>query len=183
MYRNTGKYGNCDDAIKVNRGIVVDEKMQTNVSGIYSAGDCCEGMNLQSGETQIIGIWDNAAHQGETAGINMAGGDVSYPGNILHNITHFMGMDFIGYGDVRMEGEETVFQNKEKGQIFTVRMKGKEPICMNFLDSYGASGSFKAYMLRKLKDKNARITPIERVRMIQEEVPEDVIKCLMKEEG
>ena len=62
-------------------------------------------------------------------------------------------------------------------------MKDKEPICMNFLDSYGASGSFKAYMLRKLKDKNARITPIERVRMIQEEVPEDVIKCLMKEEG
>ena len=173
----------ADDAIKVNRGIVVDEKMQTNVSGIYSAGDCCEGMNLQSGETQIIGIWDNAAHQGETAGINMAGGDVSYPGNILHNITHFMGMDFIGYGDVRMEGEETIFQNKEKGQIFTVRMKDKEPICMNFLDSYGASGSFKAYMLRKLKDKNARITPIERVIMIQEEVPEDVIKCLMKEEG
>ena len=61
-----------------------------------------EGNNLESGQNQIIGLWANANHQGETAGINMAGGDMAYKGNILHNITHFMNMDFIGF-----EGRKT----------------------------------------------------------------------------
>lgn len=95
----------ADADLKVNRGIVVDMGMRTNMPDIYSAGDCCEGRNIQSGVNQIIGIWDNAARQGETAGINMAGGNIEYEGNILHNITHFMGMDFIGFGDVRAEGK------------------------------------------------------------------------------
>ena len=30
---------------------------------------------------------------------------MAYKGNILHNITHFMNMDFIGFGDNRMQGE------------------------------------------------------------------------------
>ena len=91
--------------VEIGRGIVVDDHMRTSVPGIYAAGDCCEGNNLESGQNQIIGLWANANHQGETAGINMAGGDMAYKGNILHNITHFMNMDFIGFGDNRMQGE------------------------------------------------------------------------------
>ena len=61
----------ADENIAVNRGIVVDMGMRTNMQDIYCAGDCSEGNNLQTGETQIIGIWDNAARQGETAGANI----------------------------------------------------------------------------------------------------------------
>ena len=80
----------ADDKLKINRGSVVDERMQTNMPGIYCAGDCSEGTNLQTKETQIIGIWDNAAKQGRTAGANMAGIRTVYQGNMPHNITHFM---------------------------------------------------------------------------------------------
>ena len=59
--------------MEITRGIVVDDHMRTSVPGIYAAGDCCEGNNLESGQKQIIGLWANANHQGETAGINMAG--------------------------------------------------------------------------------------------------------------
>lgn len=172
----------ADEKIKVNRGIVVDTYMRTNMPDIYCAGDCSEGLNIQSGQTQIIGIWDNAARQGETAGANMAGTETVYHGNMLHNITHFMGMDFIGYGDVRSEGEEFTYENQENGQKFVVRMKDGVPVCMNFLDSYGASGVLKSYMIQKLEGKKETLSPVARVRMIREGIPAQMIEILMKME-
>ena len=169
----------ADENIAVNRGIVVDMGMRTNMQDIYCAGDCSEGNNLQTGETQIIGIWDNAARQGETAGANMAGKPTVYHGNMLHNITHFMGMDFIGYGDVRSQGEEFVYENRERGQKFVVRMKDNVPVCMNFLDSYGASGVLKSYMIQKIEGKEKGISPVARVRMIREGIPEQLVELLM----
>ena len=62
---------------KVNRGIAVDEKMQTSVPGIYAAGDCAEGYDASIGQNRVIAILLNAYLQGHAAGINMAGGDVA----------------------------------------------------------------------------------------------------------
>lgn len=53
-----------DSKIQVNRGILVDETMETSVKGIYAAGDCAEGKNLQTGQPQLIGLWANAALSG-----------------------------------------------------------------------------------------------------------------------
>ena len=171
----------ADDKLKINRGIVVDERMQTNMPGIYCAGDCSEGPNLQTKETQIIGLWDNAAKQGRTAGANMAGIRTVYQGNMPHNITHFMGMDFIGYGDVRSKGREYVYENRERGQKFFLRMEEGKPVCMNFLDSFGASGVLKSYMLRKINGGTEPPNPAARVRLLHEGIPRDLIELLMKE--
>ena len=37
--------------LNVNRGVVVDDHMRASAPGVYAAGDCCEGVNLQSGQT------------------------------------------------------------------------------------------------------------------------------------
>ena len=67
------------DEIKVNRAIVVDDRMETSVPGIYAAGDCCEGHELQSNETMIIGLWANAAHQGTNSpGISCTTSPISW---------------------------------------------------------------------------------------------------------
>ena len=60
--------------VEVDRGILIDERMETSVPGVYAAGDCAQGANLESGERQIIGLWANANRQGAAAGANMAGG-------------------------------------------------------------------------------------------------------------
>ena len=86
--------------VDVDRGILVDEHMRTNVPGLYAAGDVAQGENLLSGRPEIIGLWGNARSQGRTAGRNMAGGNEVFRGNIPHNMTHFLGMDFVGIGDV-----------------------------------------------------------------------------------
>lgn len=70
---STGRHANTDqlnlDAVDVttnkNGEIVVNERMETNVPGIYAAGDCC---NMP----QFVYV---AAAAGSRAGINMTGGD------------------------------------------------------------------------------------------------------------
>ena len=93
--------------LEVGRGIVVNDSMETSAPGVYAAGDCCEGRNIMTGGHQIIGLWANAAYQGQTAGHCMAGDPTVFSGNILHNITHFMGMDFISFGDVQRHRRST----------------------------------------------------------------------------
>ena len=134
--------------VQINRGITVNSHMETSVPGIYAAGDCCEGGNLQSGQNMIIGLWANANHQGRTAGINMAGGDAAFEGNILHNITHFMDMDFIGFGDNRISGRLLEMGDPNQGLYIRVIISGGKIAGANILDSYRISGIVKNYRLR-----------------------------------
>ena len=168
------------DEIAVGRGFIVNNRMETSVPGIYAAGDCCEGLNLLTGQAQIIGLWDNAAHQGETAGANIAGVQppAVYPGNITHNITHFMDMDFIGLGDNRMSGDHRVFPlPKGRGRVDVVSHAGL-PVCVNILDDYRISGVLKRFVLKSLVEHPARLGPVGRGRLEQEGVPAELIDYL-----
>lgn len=135
--------------IAVNRGVVVNHRMETSAPGIYAAGDCCEGRNVMTGDHQIIGLWANAAYQGQTAGAAMTGKDISFTGNILHNITHFMGMDFVSFGAVNAQGEvHTIGKPTDSRYVKAVVVDG-ELRCVNLLDSYHISGVVKNYMMNR----------------------------------
>lgn len=139
--------------IEVKQGVLVDDQMRTNVQGIYAAGDVAQGKNLLSGGQQVIGLWANARYQGRTAGRNMAGVPASYPGNILHNITHFMGMDFVGIGDVR---EYTRMEKKYDGRRF-IQLFWKDEFLSgaNFIDVNTESGVVKNEIVKKLVQNRA----------------------------
>ena len=78
----------------------------------------------------------------------MAGQDVAYHGNILHNITHFMNMDFIGFGDNRLTGEVLEYGSLEDSLYVRLVLDGKRIVGANILDNYRISGIVKNYMLR-----------------------------------
>lgn len=54
-------------------GVLTDEHMQTNVPGIYAAGDCAEAFDKVSGKSIVSAIQPNAADQAYVAAMNMAG--------------------------------------------------------------------------------------------------------------
>lgn len=166
------------EEVRVERGIVVDERMQTSVEGIYAAGDCCQGNNLQSGQTQIIGLWANAGVQGRVAGRNMAGVSDEADGNILHNITHFLDMDFIGLGDNRMTGEIYEYTNQKKGFYLRAVIKDGKPVGFNILDNYGVSGVLKAHLIKMLRGEPCRFTPEQRGQLIHFGLEEHFIEYL-----
>ena len=87
----------AETGIAVNSGIVVDETMRTNIPNVFAAGDVAEGLNLITGERQVIATWPNACSQGRTAGINMAGGRDLNEG-LSSNICGFLGSTVASVG-------------------------------------------------------------------------------------
>ena len=71
-----------DTPVKVNRGILVNQYMQTCVDNVYAAGDVAEAFDLVMGIARPIPIWPNAYRQGSIAGCNMAGGLKEYQGGL-----------------------------------------------------------------------------------------------------
>lgn len=61
-----------DSIIKINKGIVVNDKMETNIKNVYAAGDVAEFDNI------VIGLWTIAAKQGRIAGYNIVGKSTIY---------------------------------------------------------------------------------------------------------
>jgi NAD(P)H-nitrite reductase large subunit len=64
--------------VELRSGIVVNEYMETNVPGVYSAGDVAEFYDPTIGQHHTMGTWDNAMAHGRIVGVNMAGGRVAY---------------------------------------------------------------------------------------------------------
>ena len=134
--------------VEVQRGVIIEEHMHTNVPGLYSAGDVSQGNNILTGMPQIIGLWANARYQGRTAGRNMAGIIEAYNGNIPHNITNFMGMDFVGIGDVcEYDRMEEKYVGKRFLQLF---WKDKILTGANFVNTCNESGIIKNALVKGL---------------------------------
>lgn len=60
--------------------IWVNERMGTSVEGIYAAGDCVETTHLVTGKKIWIPLGSTANKQGRVVGVNVCGGDATFPG-------------------------------------------------------------------------------------------------------
>jgi NADPH-dependent 2,4-dienoyl-CoA reductase/sulfur reductase-like enzyme len=60
--------------------IAVDERMETDVSAVFAAGDCAETRNLVSSRPAYLPLGTTANKQGRVAGENAAGGRARFPG-------------------------------------------------------------------------------------------------------
>lgn len=96
--------------LKLNKGLLVNDRMATEIQDIYAAGDLIE----HSG--RFYGIWPAAEKQGEVAGINMAGGNAVYEGTTPSNILKIAGIDLIAAGDIDADNkhESIILNDKEK---------------------------------------------------------------------
>ena len=88
----------ADAGCKAGRGVTIDEHSRTSVPDIYAAGDCCECLDIADGQTRILAILPNAYLQGETAGVNMAGGEKVFDKAIPMNAIGFFGQHIITAG-------------------------------------------------------------------------------------
>lgn len=164
--------------INVNRGIVVDDHMRTSVPGVYAAGDCCEGNNLQSGQTQVIGLWERAGTQGRTAGANLAGENAVCDGGMVQNITHFFEMDFISVGDKRLSGENVSFTGQGGRLYIEAVVEAGQIRCVNLLGGHRISGVIRSRLWKTARGGARGLSPEEIGLLRREDVPEGFITLL-----
>ncbi len=80
-------------------GVLTDEHMQTNVPGIYAAGDCAEALDMISGKLIVSAIQPNAADQAYVAAMNMAGRAARLKGVTQINVLDTLGLISTSFGD------------------------------------------------------------------------------------
>ncbi|RLI77558.1 hypothetical protein DRP07_12070 [Archaeoglobales archaeon] len=83
--------------VEVNRGILVNKKMETSLENVYAAGDVAEAENA-FGEVCVTPTWINAVTQGRVAGMNMAGRDARHEGSIRVNVVKKSSVPVISLG-------------------------------------------------------------------------------------
>jgi NADPH-dependent 2,4-dienoyl-CoA reductase/sulfur reductase-like enzyme len=80
-------------------GVLTDEHMQTNVPGIYAAGDCAEAFDKVSGKAIVSAIQPNAADQAYVAAMNMAGKPAVLKGVTQINVLDTLGLISTSFGN------------------------------------------------------------------------------------
>jgi len=97
--------------VKVGKGIIVDEKLRTNIDNIYAAGDCAEFKGA------MYGIWPAAKEQGESAGAIIASQDAVYNGSIMSAKLKVVGIEVASVGDIAV-GPLTKTESQREGSSF-----------------------------------------------------------------
>ena len=80
-------------------GILVDDRMQTNVPAIYAGGDVAQGPVLFGDQPAIHAIQPTAVDHGRVAGANMAGREIHYPGSLSMNVLDACGLQCASFGN------------------------------------------------------------------------------------
>ena len=105
--------------LEVNRGIITDtQTMQTSNPDIYAAGDCCVSTDMLDGSKKIIALWPNAVQQGNAAGSQMAGGDVTTGGTYSVNAIDFFGLRICTCGLINAQGEQYSDRIQQNGDAY-----------------------------------------------------------------
>jgi len=84
--------------VKVNRGIVVDNTMQTNVSDVYASGDVAEAYDFIMEQNRLLPLWPLAVLEGQVAGYNMAGKKTTYMGGTNMSSLKYFGIPIVSIG-------------------------------------------------------------------------------------
>ncbi len=88
-----------DSGVTCLQGVLTDEHLQTNVSGIYAAGDCAEAFDKVSGTTIVSAIQPNAAEQARVAALNMVGRTATLKGVTQINVLDTLGLISASFGN------------------------------------------------------------------------------------
>jgi NAD(P)H-nitrite reductase large subunit len=88
-----------NSGVRCLQGVLTDEHMQTNVPGIYAAGDCAEAFDKVSGSTVVSAIQPNAAEQARVAALNMAGQRTELKGVTQINVLDTLGLVSTSFGN------------------------------------------------------------------------------------
>ncbi len=84
--------------IACGEGVLVDHRMQTNVEGVFAAGDVAQSPEFASGRQTVNAIQPAAVEQARIAALNMAGHAVRTPGHLAMNVLDTMGLVASSFG-------------------------------------------------------------------------------------
>ena len=120
-----------DSGITCLLGVLTDAHLQTNVPGIFAAGDCAEAFDKVTGKTIVSAIQPNAAEQARVAGMNMVACSrgkamqAELKGVTQINVLDTLGLISTSFGDWQGQpgGEHVELTDLKKGKHLSLQFK------------------------------------------------------------
>jgi NAD(P)H-nitrite reductase large subunit len=115
-----------DSGVRCLVGVLTDEHLQSNVPGVYAAGDCAEAFDKVSGTTIVSAIQPNAAEQARVAALNMAGQRAELKGVTQINVLDTLGLISASFGQWQgvAGGEHAELTDKAAGRHLSLQFSG-----------------------------------------------------------
>jgi NAD(P)H-nitrite reductase large subunit len=120
--------------LETDKGILVDEFLQTNIKEVYAIGDCAQLKQPASNRKPIEAVWYTGRMMGETLAQTLTGNTIKYkPGNWF-NSAKFFDIEYQTYGQVSAKPGQNEkqfhWQHKDKTKAITIAF---EPTSKKFL--------------------------------------------------
>lgn len=96
-----------ETGLEINRGILVNRKMETNMPDVYAVGDCSEQREPYPNRRPIEAVWYTGRMQGEACAYNICDQNTEYFPGIWFNSAKFMDIEYQVYGDIQAKMPDT----------------------------------------------------------------------------
>jgi NAD(P)H-nitrite reductase large subunit len=131
-------------AVKLNRGIVVDNWMQTNIPDVYASGDVAEAYDFILNQNRLLPLWPLAVLEGRVAGYNMAGKKISYEGGTNMSSLKYFGIPIVSIGLANPKDDPTleilVKEDKENNVYKKIVLKNNLIVGMTLVNCIDRAG-------------------------------------------
>ncbi len=110
-----------DSGLEMDKGICINENLQTNIPNIYAIGDCAQVRDPYPGRKPIEAVWYVGRMMGEALGKSLAGKKTPYLPGPWFNSAKFFDIEYQTYGNVNpkvSEHQAHYFWKAEKGNQF-----------------------------------------------------------------
>lgn len=155
--------------IETDRGILVDEYLNTNIEDVYAIGDCAQFRKPLPGRRPIEQVWYTGRMQGETLAHTICGQPAKYNPGVWFNSAKFLDIEYQVYGTIRNQisdeekylywehpdGKHAIrlVYNSRNGSLTGINLMGiryRHEIC----DRWLKTGTPIEQVLRELKTAN-----------------------------
>jgi len=106
-----------NSGINYNRGILVNEYLETNIIDVYAAGDCAEFQNAIPFRKNIEQVWYTGRLQAEALAQTICGNRTAYSPGVWFNSAKFLDIEYQVYGLVNknIPGEKNLYFENDEG--------------------------------------------------------------------
>jgi 3-phenylpropionate/trans-cinnamate dioxygenase ferredoxin reductase component len=143
--------------LQINRGILANEYLETNLPDVWTAGDSSEYSDIILEEKVQLGNWVNAQVQGKTAGLNMAGNKTPFKLVSSYNTEGF-GINIAFVGDVGIKPDRIIVERDEPAKKSHLRL------LIQYGELVGATainGMEELTTISKLIEKDVKVSGME----------------------
>jgi NAD(P)H-nitrite reductase large subunit len=132
--------------LATDRGILVNELLETSAPGVYAAGDCAQHRQPAPGEVAVEQLWYTGRMQGETVAHTLCGQPTPYQRGEWFNSAKFFNLEYQTYGRVPARPEAGI------ASFCWQHPNGKHLLRINFREADQAVTGVNALGLRQRQD-------------------------------